>query len=196
MLYPEADSQTVLIQARVENWVRTAILGLNICPFAHTPVKTKRLRYAVSAAHHANQVLEELKNEALLLAQSEIADLETTLLILPNTLADFVDFNFFLDEADALFRRIDLEGVLQIASFHPAYQFANTDANDIGNYTNRSPYPILHLLREDSVSRAVDSMSDPDLIVANNLATMQRLGHEGWQRLWEKQRESEEPKTA
>src|SRR5690606_37616422 len=130
-------------------------------------------------------LLQDLEQALLELQRLPAEQRETTLLIHPRVLQDFHDYNDFLDQADALLELMDLQGELQIASFHPQYRFAGTQPDDIENYTNRSPYPMLHLLREASISRAVDSALDADAISERNIRTLQRLGHEGWNRLWQ-----------
>lgn len=159
-------------------------MGLQLCPFASSPYLNDRVRYCVSAQRSSVGLLEELFDELQLLQDTDPRTCETTLLIHPQVLADFRHYNDFLDECDAVVAELGLEGELQVASFHPRYQFAGTRVEDIENYTNRSPYPMLHLLREASVARAVASFPAVDQIGERNIATLRRLGHEGWQRLW------------
>ncbi|MCX8005566.1 MAG: DUF1415 domain-containing protein [Burkholderiaceae bacterium] len=168
--------------AATRRWIERAVIGLNLCPFARGALP--RLRLAVSTATTTEALLADLVVELRRLAAAEPAQLETTLLIHPRVLQDFLDFNDFLDVAEAALRALGLEGVIQIASFHPQYRFAGSAAEDIENYTNRAPYPLLHLLREDSVARAVAAVDDPSSIYRRNLETMRRLGHAGWARLW------------
>ncbi|MCS7102020.1 MAG: DUF1415 domain-containing protein [Burkholderiaceae bacterium] len=168
--------------AATRRWIERAVIGLNLCPFARGALP--RLRLAVSAATTTEALLADLVVELRRLAAAEPAQLETTLLIHPRVLQDFLDFNDFLDVAEAAVRALGLEGVIQIASFHPQYRFAGSAPEDIENFTNRAPYPILHLLREDSVARAVAAVDDPSAIYRRNLETMRRLGHAGWARLW------------
>ncbi len=163
-LHPVDAKNAARFEADVRDWLEKAVIGLNLCPFARAPMRQGLIAFVVTAAADANQLLLELEHQALALARINPSQLETTLLIHPFVLHDFIDYNFFLDEANALVKRLDLEGVLQIASFHPLYQFAGTDADDVTNLTNRSPYPILHLLREESISRAVDGMQDPEAL--------------------------------
>ena len=165
------------------NWVERVVLGLKLCPFAPAPALKGLIRYATSEAETQGALLEDLATELQRLVASPPEEIETTLLIHPRVLQDFHDFNDFLGLADELLRVLELEGVVQIASFHPHYQFADTDSDDIGNVTNRSPYPTLHLLREESISRAVDSFGDTRRISATNLATLAKLGPEGLQAL-------------
>lgn len=165
-------------------WVERAVVGLNLCPFARAPFVQQKIRYAVSHACDTDVLLDDLCGELQSLAAAEPDDCETTLLILPHVLGDFLDFNDFLDTADAAVETLKLDGVLQVASFHPHYQFADSEPDDIENFSNRSPYPTLHLLREASVARVADAMSDPDEIYRRNMDTLRRLGNEGWDGLW------------
>ena len=164
-------------------WLERAVIGLNLCPFAKAVHAKGQVRFVASAARDADALLEDLLAEMQRLRDTDPADIDTTLLIHPHVLGDFDEYNAFLDVADAALESLDLDGVLQVASFHPDYRFAGTEAGDASNCTNRSPYPILHLLREDSVSRAVDAFPDPDAIIERNIATMEQLGSEGYRKL-------------
>lgn len=182
------DSMSQLLSSEViaatQLWLERAVIGLNLCPFAKAVHVKKQIRYVVSGAQDADGLLAELATELEQLAAANPKELDTTLLIHPQVMADFIDFHFFLPEAEALLRNLDLEGVLQIASFHPQFEFAGSDSDDIDNYTNRSPYPTLHLLRESSIDRAVAAFPDAADIFDKNIETMQNLGHEGWDALW------------
>lgn len=168
------------IVEQTKEWLEKAVIGLNLCPFAK-PVYTQNLiRYEVSSAKTGGELLSALGSELSLLARTPATEIETTLLIHPEVLNDFLDYNDFLSLAESLLVEMKLEGVIQIASFHPQFQFAGTEINDITNFTNRSPYPSLHLLQEESVSRAVDSSVDVDSIPDKNIQTMNLLGHDGW----------------
>ena len=169
--------------AETRDWVERVVIGLKLCPFAPAPALKGLIRYVTSDAETCEGLLEDLATELQRLVESPAEELETTLLIHPRVLQDFRDFNDFLEVADELLRMLGLEGEIQIASFHPDYQFADTESGDIGNETNRSPYPTLHLLREDSIARAVDSFGDTSSIPATNLMTLQRLGRERLQAL-------------
>jgi hypothetical protein len=160
------------------------VIGLNLCPFAKAVHVKGQIRYAVTAATTADELLAELRHEIDLLAAANPEAIDTTLLIHPQAMTDFIDFAFFLKEADAAIRDLGHEGNLQIASFHPDYEFAGSAADDIANCTNRSPYPMLHLLREASVDRAVAAFPDAAAIYERNIDTLRRLGHDGWRRLW------------
>ncbi len=174
--------------AATEDWLLRAVIGLNLCPFAKAVHVKDQIRYVVSPARTEEALLADLARELQMLANADPEVCDTTLLIHPDVLTDFLDYNDFLDVADAAIDELGLDGVLQVASFHPDYQFADTEADDVGNYTNRSPYPTLHLLREDSVDRAVESFPEADRIYATNIETLQRLGHAGWMGLWTKRR--------
>jgi hypothetical protein len=166
-------------------WLEKAVIGLGLCPFAEGPYSNGLVRFHVSSQRSAAGLLQDLRTELLALHACEPTQLETTLLIHPWVLNDFIEYNEFLDVCDLTVAEMDLEGELQVASFHPRYQFAGTDPEDIGNYTNRSPYPMLHLLREASVERAVAAVGDTDEIYLRNIRTLRGLGHAGWQRLWQ-----------
>lgn len=160
------------------------MIGLNLCPFAEHPYRGNRVRFCVSEQRSAAGLLGELRGELSVLVGADPKDCETTLLIHPWVLADFIEYNDFLEACDAAVAGLDLEGVLQVASFHPQYQFAGSQPDDIENYTNRSPYPMLHLLREASVERAVAAVGDTEEIYRRNVRTLRALGLAGWQRLW------------
>lgn len=170
--------------ARTRQWMERAVIGLNLCPFAKAVAVRDQVRFVLSEATTPEALLEDLARELVYLRDADPGQTDTTLLVHPQVLGDFLDYNDFLDLADALVEDLDLEGVLQVASFHPDYRFADAEVDDIGNFTNRSPYPALHLLREDSVSRAVEAYPDPGVIVERNLRTLRALGHEGWSRLF------------
>lgn len=170
--------------ARTRQWLERAVIGLNLCPFAKAVTVRGQVRFVLSDATTPGALLEALAAELEHLRDAAPEETDTTLLIHPRVLGDFLDFNDFLDLADALVGDMGLEGVLQVASFHPDYRFAEADPDDIGNFTNRSPYPTLHLLREDSVTRAVQAYPDPGVIVERNLHTLRQLGHDGWRRLF------------
>ena len=159
------------------------MIGLNLCPFAKAVQVKNLIRHVCSSARDTTALREALRAELQLLAAAPIGQVETTLLVHPWVLGDFLDYNDFLDEADALLRELDFEGVLQIASFHPRYQFTGTQRDDIENATNRSPYPTLHLLREASIERAVAAFPEPEVIFETNLRTLRALGAPGWAEL-------------
>jgi hypothetical protein len=169
--------------AATQAWLERAVIGLNLCPFAKAVHIKNQIRYAVSSATTPDALYAELIGELQTLQAADPAELDTTLLIHPHVLTDFVDYNNFLDAADAAVAELGLIGEIQIASFHPHYQFAGTEPDDIDNYTNRSPYPTLHLLRETSIESAVAAFPDPAQIFEKNIDTLRRIGHEGWRQL-------------
>jgi uncharacterized protein len=166
--------------AETRAWVEIAVIGLNLCPFAKAVHTKGQVRYVASDATDADTLLAQLCDELRWLAGTPAEETDTTLLIHPGVLQDFDDYNDFLDVADAALQSLELDGVLQVASFHPDYRFAGTDADDIANATNRSPYPTLHLLREASVERAVAAFPEPEAIYEANMDTLESLGPEGW----------------
>lgn len=169
--------------ALTRRWIERVVIGLNLCPFAKAVYVKQQVRLVLSDASTPEALLEQLAEELLLLRDTPAEQIDTTLIVHPDVLGDFLDYNDFLDNADAAVEALDLQGVLQVASFHPHYQFAGNAPEDIANYTNRAPFPTLHLLREDSVERAVAAFPDPDAIVERNIATLERLGLDGWNRL-------------
>ena len=168
------------VQAETRAWVERAVIGLNLCPFAKAPQAKGLVRYALSTATESEALMADLVAELQRLAESPPDRLETTLLIHPRVLTDFEDFNDFLDLAEAAVQALELEGVIQVASFHPDYRFADSEPDDPANATNRAPYPTLHLLREHSIERAVAAFPDAEAIFDTNIETMRRLGAEGW----------------
>jgi hypothetical protein len=170
--------------ARTREWVEKVVIGLNLCPFAAPVHLSGRIHFAASAARSEDDLVGDLAREISALMAADAQRVETTLLIHPHVLNDFLDYNDFLDLADATVEALGFEGELQVASFHPDYRFAGTTDADIENYTNRSPYPTLHLLREESIERAVASVPDTDAIFEKNIETLRRLGLAGWQKLW------------
>lgn len=176
------------VQADTQYWLEKAVIGLNLCPFAKSVHVNQRMRYVVSNAETPEALLKELAHELLMLMRSDPDEIETSLLIHPRVLNDFLDFNDFLGAADALVEDLKLDGDLQIASFHPDYQFEGTEVDDISNFSNRSPYPTLHLLRETSIARATETMADTDSIFETNIETLEKLGLAGWKALGLKSR--------
>ena len=171
------------IIAATQRWVERAVIGLNLCPFAKGVQSKGQVHYVVSHADDAPSLLIDLKQQLQDLHHSDPAQRDTTLLIAPLAFPDFLDFNDFLDLADRLLRKMRLDGDYQIASFHPQFQFADAEVDDISHYTNRAPYPILHLLREESIDRAVEAFPDAALIFEKNMETLRALGPAGWQAL-------------
>jgi len=169
--------------AATRHWLERAVIGLNLCPFAKAVHVNGRIRWVESPARDEQALLEHLVEELRLLATADPEQTETTLLIHPHVLNDFLEYNDFLDTVDAAVEALGLAGVLQVASFHPDYRFEGTDPDDIGNMTNRSPHPMLHLLREDSIARAVAAFPDAAAIYERNVETLRRLGANGWHQL-------------
>jgi hypothetical protein len=165
-------------------WLEKAVIGLNLCPFAKAVYIREQIRYVVSDAESPEALIADLMAELRHLEAADPEKVETTLIIHPRVLTDFLDYNDFLEIAERVVDDLGLTGEIQVASFHPQYQFEGTGPDDIENYTSRSPYPMLHLLREASVERAVESIPDPAEIYEANIATMRRLGHAGWRRLF------------
>jgi hypothetical protein len=165
------------------HWLTRAVIGLNLCPFAKSVYVKEQIRYAISEARSFEDVLADLETELKYLADSEPEKTDTTLLIVPHALASFAEYNDALHFADTLLKQLRFEGELQIASFHPDYQFDDAASDDIENFTNRAPYPIFHLLREASIERAVNAFPDAADIYERNMTTLRRLGLKGWQEL-------------
>jgi hypothetical protein len=172
------------ISMATRRWVERAVIGLALCPFAEHVYLGDRVRFAVSGQRSAAGLLEELRSEMMHLHRVDARQCETTLLIHPWVLNDFAEFNDFLPICDEAVADLGLEGEIQVASFHPQYQFAGTRPDDIENHTNRSPYPTLHLLREESVERALAAVADPASIYENNIRRLRELGPSGWAALW------------
>ena len=171
--------------ADTRRWLERAVIGLNLCPFAKSVYVKEQVRFVLSEATGVEALLHDLHDELLWLQGIDPQQTDTTLIVHPHVLGDFLDYNDFLDLADALVAELGLEGEIQVASFHPDYLFAGTAHDDVSNFTNRAPYPTLHLLREASVERAVAAFPDPDAIVERNIATLDALGVEGWRKLME-----------
>ena len=168
---------------KTRHWLEAAVIGLNLCPFAKAVYVKDQVRLVVSKARHADDLLEELDRELDLLVAKPASEIDTTLLIHPTLFDDFLDFNDFLEVAEGVIDEHGLDGVIQLASFHPQFQFDGTAADDISNYTNRAPFAILHLLREESVERAVEAFPNADAIFNVNIATLEKLGLPGWKKL-------------
>jgi hypothetical protein len=173
---------TPALQA-TRQWLERAVIGLNLCPFAKAVHQKQQIRWVESPATTVEALLADLLAELKLLADTPAADVDTTLLVHPQVLQDFLDYNDFLELADDAIEELGLAGVLQVASFHPQYRFEGTEDDDPGNLSNRAPWPTLHLLREDSVDRAVDAFPEAEQIYQRNIETLQQLGAAGWRRL-------------
>lgn len=172
-----------IVSEHTKQWLEKAVIGLNLCPFAKAPHVKNLVRIVVSKARHLDGFLEDLDRELQLLGNTPASELETTLLVHPTLFPDFETFNQMLEIADDAVVENELEGIVQIAPFHPDFQFEGTEANDISNYTNRSPYPTLHLIREDSITKAAEAFPDASAIFDRNIALLEKMGHEGWDKL-------------
>ncbi len=172
------------IIAQTKLWLERAVIGLNLCPFAKSVHIKNQIRYVVSHAQTPEQLAADLVAELEVLAEANPEKIDTTLLIHPDVMQDFLDYNDFLDVADATVEELDLDGILQVASFHPQYQFEESQLDDIDNYTNRAPFPTLHLLREESIDKAVAAFPEAEEIYEKNIETLRALGHEGWKKLF------------
>lgn len=161
-------------------WIERAVIGLNLCPFAKAVYVREQIRYVVSEARTPDALRQDLARELRLLADTDSEAIETSLLVLPYMLTDFLAFNDFLNVADSVISRLRLAGVIQIAGFHPQFQFAGAAPEDVTNCTNRSPFPMLHLLREAGVAKAVAAFPDAATIYQKNIETMRTLGNAGW----------------
>ena len=173
--YPED-----IVIADTVRWLEKAVIGLNLCPFAKSVHVKGQIHYVVSQATDAEGVAIDLHRELEALAEISPEKRDTTLLILPHALQDFLDFNDFTELADDLVEELDLGGILQVASFHPMFQFEGTDVDDVTNCTNRAPYPTLHLIREDSIDKAVEVFPEAETIYERNMETLEKIGIEGW----------------
>lgn len=172
-----------LITKDMVRWLERAVIGLNLCPFAKGVHAKGQIHYVVSAATGAEALAQDLRRELADLAAAPAEVRDTTLLMAPDCLQEFLEFNDFLGVAEDVLEELDLDGTLQIASFHPQFQFAGTDAGDVTNCTNRAPYPTLHLLREDSIDRAVQAYPEAEAIYERNMEVLEQLGMPGWQAL-------------
>jgi uncharacterized protein len=179
------DRSDAAVLAAMQRWLERAVIGAGLCPFAKAVHVKRQIRWVVSAATDTDALLEELGRELLLLADADPEAIDTTLLIHPHVLQDFLDFNDFLDIAEAAVEALGLDGELQVASFHPDYVFADAAPDDPSHASNRAPFPTLHLLREASVDRAVAAFPDADTLAERNIETLRRLGHAGWRALFD-----------
>ena len=178
-----SDFDDIAVAEHTRQWLEKAVIGLNLCPFAKAPYVKGQVRITVSRAKHLDGFLEDLDRELQQLAETAAEELETMLLVHPTLFPDFFIFNDMLDAAEAALEDNGVEGIIQIAPFHPDFQFEGTEADDIGNYTNRSPYATLHLIREDSIAKAAAAFPDPAAIFERNIRLLEEMGHEGWQAL-------------
>jgi hypothetical protein len=180
---PDDDTDEAVLRD-TRRWLERAVIGQNLCPFAKAVHVKNQIRWVVSQATDEQGLMDDLVRELRLLADTDSDEIDTTLLIHPHVLADFLDYNDFLELAEAAVAELDLEGELQVASFHPDYQFADAPVDDASHSTNRSPYPTLHLLRESSIDRAVAAFPEADAIFERNIETLRKLGEAGWKALF------------
>ncbi|MFA9275790.1 MAG: DUF1415 domain-containing protein [Candidatus Aquirickettsiella gammari] len=180
----DAQIKDDVVIAQTKLWLEKAVIGLNLCPFAKGVHIKDQIRYFVSHATTPEELIKDLMAELEVLAEANPEKVDTTLLIHPFVMQDFLDYNDFLEVADATLEELDLDGILQVASFHPQYQFEDAASDDIDNYTNRSPFPTLHLLREESIDKAVEAFPEAEQIYEKNMQTLRALGHEGWKKLF------------
>jgi hypothetical protein len=171
------------VLAQTRRWLEQAVIGLNLCPFAKSVYVKDQVRLVVSHAKHLDAFLDDLDRELELLKTTPAEEVDTTLLIHPTLFPEFLVFNEFLDVADSVLTDHELEGVVQIAPFHPDFVFEGEDEADMSHFTNRAPFPTLHLIREDSLERAIESFGDTDVIYERNMDVLRKLGHEGWRHL-------------
>jgi hypothetical protein len=176
--------EVVKIEQQVQQWLKDVVIGLNLCPFAAKPERNKQIKTSVSLADKEEGLLEDILSELMLLEQTDAKDLETTLVVVPKMLHDFVDYNFFIDWVEALIKQNDWEGIYQVATFHPNYCFGGAEPEDPENLTNRSPYPIFHLIREESMERVLKHYPDPEAIPDNNIARVSELDEHERKRLF------------
>ena len=183
-LNPYADVREASdVETLARRWVEKVVIGLNLCPFAKAVHAKKQIRYVVTSASEPDDLLAELEHEVGILIDTDPLELDTTLLIHPFAMLEFIDYHFFIAEADAALKRLDVEGVLQVAGFHPQYCFAGSEPSDVANHTNRSPHPMLHLLREASVERAVAAFPDAADIFEGNIAKLRAIGIDALRKL-------------
>jgi hypothetical protein len=171
------------VLAATRRWLEEAVIGLNLCPFAKSVYVKDQVRLVVSRARHLDAFLDDLDRELELLKTTPAEQVDTTLLVHPALFPDFMVFNDFLNVADDVLVEHELEGVIQIAPFHPGFVFEGEDEGNMSHFTNRSPYPTLHLIREESLEKAIESFGDTDVIFERNIEVLRKLGHEGWMRL-------------
>lgn len=163
------------ITEHVNQWLNDVVIGLNLCPFATKPQRNQQIKIFVSQASREEALLQDILDQLLELDTKEAQELETTLVVVPNMLDDFMDYNFFIDWVEALIRQQDWEGIFQVATFHPHYCFAGTCPEDDENLTNRSPYPIFHLIREQSMERVLKHYPNPEAIPEINIQRVSQL---------------------
>ncbi len=173
---PNSDINTITQQ--VDQWLNDVVIGLNLCPFAAKPQRNKQIKIFVSEANQEETLLEDILLQLIELNNTEPKKLETTLVVVPNMLQDFWDYNFFIDWVEGLIKQQDWEGIFQVATFHPDYCFGGSEPGDDENLTNRSPYPVFHLIREESMEKVLKHYPDPESIPDTNIARVSALTKE------------------
>ncbi len=166
------------IEQTVRQWLKDVVIGLNLCPFAAKPERNNQIKVFVSLADKEEGLLEDILGELMLLDQTNPADLETTLVAVPNMLHDFMDYNFFIDWVEALIKQNNWDGIYQVATFHPNYCFGGADPEDDENLTNRSPYPLFHLIREASMEKVLKHYPNPEDIPDINIERVSALSED------------------
>ncbi|MGI9894270.1 DUF1415 domain-containing protein [Vibrio natriegens] len=166
------------ITQQVDQWLNDVVIGLNLCPFAAKPQRNKQIKIFVSEASQEEALLEDILLQLIELSNTEPEKLETTLVVVPNMLDDFWDYNLFIDWVEGLIKQQDWEGIFQVATFHPDYCFGGAEPEDDENLTNRSPYPIFHLIREESMEKVLKHYPDPESIPDTNIARVSALSEE------------------
>lgn len=172
------------ITEQVDQWLNDVVIGLNLCPFAATPQRNKQIKIFVSEASQEEALLEDILMQLIELSNTEPEKLETTLVVVPNMLQDFWDYNFFIDWVEGLIKQQDWEGIFQVATFHPDYCFGGSEPEDDENLTNRSPYPVFHLIREESMEKVLKHYPDPESIPDTNIARVSALSEEERKKLF------------
>ena len=172
------------ITEQVDQWLNDVVIGLNLCPFAAKPQRNKQIKIFVSEASQEEALLEDILLQLIELRNTEPEKLETTLVVVPNMLQDFWDYNFFIDWVEGLIKQQDWEGIFQVATFHPDYCFGGAEPEDDENLTNRSPYPVFHLIREESMEKVLKHYPDPESIPDTNIARVSALSEEERQKLF------------
>ncbi|HDM8174407.1 TPA: DUF1415 domain-containing protein [Vibrio harveyi] len=172
------------ITEQVDQWLNDVVIGLNLCPFAAKPQRNKQIKIFVSEASQEEALLEDILLQLIELSNTEPEKLETTLVVVPNMLQDFWDYNFFIDWVEGLIKQQDWEGIFQVATFHPDYCFGGAEPEDDENLTNRSPYPVFHLIREESMEKVLKHYPDPESIPDNNIARVSALSEEERKKLF------------
>ncbi|HDM8069580.1 DUF1415 domain-containing protein [Vibrio harveyi] len=178
------NTDIIAITEQVDQWLNDVVIGLNLCPFAAKPQRNKQIKIFVSEASQEEGLLEDILMQLIELSNTEPEKLETTLVVVPNMLQDFWDYNFFIDWVEGLIKQQDWEGIFQVATFHPDYCFGGAEPEDDENLTNRSPYPVFHLIREESMEKVLKHYPDPESIPDTNIARVSALSEKERKKLF------------